>query len=599
MAAIYGVLGAAHGDELHAMGRRLLHRGTTPREWSPASDVVFGFRFLADDSDEGLADHALVFDGFLDNVEELLDHLGERGGAASWNVPAIVRAIYQRFGTDGFAYLAGHFALALWDEAKNGVILARDRYGARPLTYAVVDGCAVFASEYKALLALPDVPARPDLDAIQYLQCTKFAPPDATFLRDVRPVPPGQWILLRRDQRTQAAPRPYWSVAAEPDGRNADALATDLRERVLDATARQSAPYDPIGVSLSGGLDSAIAVAALRQVAPEKTVHTFCGGFGPEDREIVDAGTVARHFGTDHHEVVLDPLELPNLLPEIVWYLEEPAGREETAFLYVTSREARNYVTMLLAGYGADLLFAGMPRHFATNLALRYPVVREPLGDLLAYTQSGAPPRSFLGNLLVRAYFRGSQYPAPRVLGAGYAPRPADLTPTDREPLTAFLLDVLARESVESKTERLHSCFGLSFNAPFMDPTIIDCARRIPDRLKIRSRVQKYILREAFRPLLPEAVLRRKKTLQKLRHDAVFSTVLEDLAEQYLAPPAVAARGLFDPKYVADVVRRSTVRQPYSSERAYRIWSLLMTEIWCRTFLDHRGATPLPVPGRT
>ncbi len=593
MAGIYGILGSADPGELVAMGARLPHRGTAVREWSSRADLHLGLR--SSDGEVALdaaVEHDVLFDGFLDNTDELLELLG--AGARHREQPDcawIARGVFERFGPAGFDRLAGHFAVVLWDKAQDRLILARDRYGARPLNITSADGRCLFASEYKALLAIPWVPARPNPDAIQYLQCTKFVRPDATFLRDVHPVPPGQWVSVSlRDTRPDRG-TPYWSVQAEIGHRSEAELTALLRSSILDATRRQAAPYDPIGVSLSGGLDSAITLAALKHVAPEKTVHTFSAGFGARDREIVDAREMADHFGTIHHQLFLQPDELPDLLPPVVWYLEDPAGREETAFLYITSREAAPHVSMLLAGYGADLLFAGMPRHRVTSMALRYPLLRRPLEDFLTYTQTGLPPRSPAGKLLTALYYRGKRYPVPAVIGAESWPSRITLQPSTEQPLTSYLLDVLAKESVESKTERLHTAFGVAFNAPCMDPSIIACASQIPDDMRIRGRTQKYVLREAFRGLLPDDVVQRKKTLQKLQHDQEFSRVLESLAERYLSPADVLARGLIDPAYVGAVIRR-TPEQAYSSERAYRIWSLIMTELWCRAFLDERGRRP-------
>ena len=593
MAGIYGILGGTEPGELAAMRERLQHRGTAVREWSPRADMHLGLRSSDGESAmDAAVENEVLFDGFLDNAEALLDLLGvpARHGKRPHDA-SIVRGVFEKFGADGFGYVAGHFALVLWDKARDRLVLARDRYGARPLNITNVHDRCLFASEYKALLAIPSVPARPNADAIQYLQCTKFVKPDVTFLRDVHPVPSGQWVPVSLRDLRPSRGTAYWSVQVDVGDTSEAELATRLRQSILDATERQTAAYDPIGLSLSGGLDSAITLAALKHVAPAKTVHTFSAGFGARDREIVDAQEMADHFGTLHHQLFLQPEELPELLPPIVWYLEDPAGREETAFLYITSREAAKHVSMLMGGYGADLLFAGMARHRVISTALRFPLLRRPLEDFLTYTQTGLPPVSLAGKVLTALYYRGKRYPVPAVIGAENWPSRIELRPSSEQPLTSYLLDILTKEPGGSKTERLHSAFGIAYNAPCMDPSIITWASRIPDHMRIRGRTQKYILRQAFRGLLPDQVLKTKKTLQKLQHDQELSRVLESLAARYLSRADVLARGLVDPAYVARAVRRNP-QHAYSSERAYRIWSLVMTELWCRTFLDARGRPP-------
>ena len=180
MAGIYGILGGADAAELAAMGERLRHRGATARIWSPAPDLHLGLRSSSESSLDRAVENDVLFDGLLDNTNALLELLGISAGERGRPCDAsIVRHVFERFGINGFAHLAGHFALALWDKAQRRLVLARDRFGARPLCYSTADGRFVFASEYKALLAVPSVPARPNRDAIQYLQCAKFVAPQS------------------------------------------------------------------------------------------------------------------------------------------------------------------------------------------------------------------------------------------------------------------------------------------------------------------------------------------------------------------------------------------------------------------------------------
>jgi len=338
-------------------------------------------------------------------------------------------------------------------------------------------------------------------------------------------------------------------------------------------------------------------MAAIREVAPGRKIHTFSAGFGKEDVELIGAAEVAAMFDTEHHQLVLTPEEIPDLLEPIVWYLEDPAGREETAFYYVTSQEASRHVEILMSGYNADTLYAGMPRHKLVKLAFDFPFLRPGIRDFYAYTRAGELPRTLAGRMLVSSYFKGKAIPSPAVLGAGQTPESNDLKVRSPQPLNQFLIEGLLKEPFESKVERLHTPFGLVFKSPFMDLKVIESAFRIPDEMKIRPGSQKLVLREAFRGRLPSSVIKRGKTLQKLRHDGRLSAVLGSLTEKYLGPEDVRARGIFDPATVAKLGERKG-GLPYTTQQSDHLWTMILIEIWARLFLDGRGARPASVLAR-
>jgi asparagine synthase (glutamine-hydrolysing) len=391
-------------------------------------------------------------------------------------------------------------------------------------------------------------------------------------------------------QGGQARSRRYWDVAVRIADRSEADHAASVRTGFLEALREQTASKDTIGIALSGGLDSALVVAGMHQVASGKPIHTFTAGFGPEDPEMIGAGQVARHFGTIHHEILMPPEMLPEIIQPMVWHMEDTVGHEETAYLYVTTREAVRYVDTLFSGRKADMLFAGMPRHKLIKLAIALPPLRPVLREFYNFTQSGRPVRSPLGRLLVAAYYRGRTMPPAHILGVPDFPPPDPLPLGIEQPLNQKLRrDVFDEPVTMTATERLHSAFALHSNSPFMDFRMIDRAFEIPDRLKIHGLRQKHILRVACRGLLPSGVLARKKSLQRLRHDETLSEALEQIAGEILTPSAVEARGFFSMEHVAGVLRRRP-GAAYSSMQIYRVWSLLLAEIWARIFLDRRGA---------
>jgi asparagine synthase (glutamine-hydrolysing) len=593
--AIFGILGDADPAELAAMAERLSQRGPAGAWWSPAGGVTLGMRGHPAELEQ-LRDGGLVFDGSVDNRRRLAEGLGRRESA----LPGpgfdglLLLELIHREGVEALAQVAGQMAVALWDGPRRTLVLGRDRVGYAPLHFTVDRaGRFVFASEYKALLALDTVAARPNRDALQVLQSTKWVKPGATCLEDVYPVSPGTWLEV--DGRRIHTAR-YWSLPVRVEHRDEARHAAALRETFLETLRMQTEAYPRIGVSLSGGLDSAVMAGGARHVIGDKELHTFSAGYGPDDRELVNAEMVARALGTIHHPLVLAPTDLPDLLPWMVWHLEEPIGREDIAYLYLAAREAARHVDLILAGFGFDGLFAGLPRHRLVDLGLRLPPARRPLEEFYDYTFRSVEPRSLPGRALRDAYFRGRAYPAPAVIGAEPLPPFAGFPRDADQPLTRFLLRGFMLNPYQFPIEHLYSAVGLRMNAHHTDPAFLAAAVAIPDELKIHGRTQKYILRKACAGLLPDRMLAFGKSFNRLKHDTEMSDVLDGMAEELLAPGAVAERGLFDPDYVARL-RRREAGKPYSQERAYRLWSMLLAELWSRSYLDRRGAPPeRPLP---
>ena len=591
MGAIYGIVGDAGADEVSAIGARLAHRGPAGATWSPARRVHLGVRG-PDALVRSLQGGPLVFDGAVDNRRQLARLLGRRrpDEARPDEDAKLLQELIATLGVEGLSQVGGQFAAAVWLSDTGRLILVRDRIGYAPLYFTVErrTGRMVFASEYKALLAVESVPAAPNREALQTIHATKWTAPGITCLQDVHPVAPGSYVEVAAGRMWSAR---YWDLPVRVVHDDEARHAAELRAVFLETLRDQVRPYTRVGVSLSGGLDSAIMAAGVRHVAGDREVHTFSAGYGPDDRELVNAGRVAAEVGTTHHPLVMDPEDLPGLLPWMVWHIEEPIGREDVAYLFVAAREAARFVELVVTGFGFDGLFAGQPRHRLVDLAIRHPLFRRPLEEFYDYTFRSVEPRSAAGRMLRRAYFRGREFPAPTVIGAPAIAPFAGFPAGGDQPLTSFLRRGFLVLPYQSPVERLYAGAGVRMNAHHTDPRFLAAAFSIPDGLKIRGRTQKYILRKASAGLISDSVLATGKSFNRLKHDTRMSEVLDRMADDLLALPVLAERRLFAPGYVA-ALRRRRAGTPYSQERAYRLWSLLLTELWCRTFLDRRGAEP-------
>jgi asparagine synthase (glutamine-hydrolysing) len=589
MGAVYGIVGDADPSELVRLGERLAHRGPMAASWSLSSTLHLGMRGTAD-AVARLKDGGLVFDGFIDNRMELAALLKQpRGhGSTPREDGLLLMELISRLGIEGLQHIAGQFAFAYWDGARRQLLLGRDRIGYSPLYFTMDGDRVIFASEYKALLAIPDVPARPNRDAIQVIQSTKWVLPGATCLEGVWPVSPGTWVAIEPNRLSTAR---FWDLPIRVLHEDEPRHVSTLRAAFIETLRRQTEPYQRIGISLSGGLDSAVMAAGARHVAPDKEIHTFSAGYGPDDRELINAARVAAELGTHHHPLVLDPDDLPNLLPWMVWHLEEPIGREDIAYLYVAAQEAARHVDLVLTGFGFDGLFAGLPRHRVADVGLHLPALSGPLREFYDYTVRSVEPRGLAGKALKSVYFRGSDFPAPVVQGAAPVQPLAGFRTAGDQPLSQFLRKGFLVLPYQSPVERLYTAAGVRFNAHHTDPEFLATAFSIPDRLKIKGRTQKYVLRKACAGLLPDSILGFGKSFNRLKHDLHLSAVLDRLADQLLTRQAVLEHGLFNPEYIGRL-RSRPADKPYSQERVYRLWSLLLMEMWSRMYLDARGAPP-------
>lgn len=263
MSALYGIVGESDPSELTAMGDRMGHRGILKREWSPTLSVRYGQRFT---DFESTADGSILFDGMLDNAPELVSYLdldqGPDQGIPHWR---IALELYHRYGCDGFGHLSGQFAIALWDEANKQLVMACDRWGARPLYYTRNRKRILFASECKAFLAVPEVPAACNREVILYALRTRHGDPNACFLAGIEVVPRGSWLVVH-SERIES--KRFWDITIDIAPRSEHEHAAAVQSALLNALRRQIAPFQEVGLALSGGLDSALVLAGMRKVSP-------------------------------------------------------------------------------------------------------------------------------------------------------------------------------------------------------------------------------------------------------------------------------------------------------------------------------------------
>jgi asparagine synthase (glutamine-hydrolysing) len=591
MTTIYGIIGPSDAGEMAAMAGRLTHHGAPGPVWSPAPDVRFGR--VGPGAAPALDGDRVLFAGHI------VGGGGTAGQADGITPEALLIQALSLNGPDALAGIDGGFAVAAVDPSGRWLHLARDPYGLEPLSFARLGrGGIAFAGEYKALLALDDVIARPDPDAITHFLHTGYCRPDECFLADIRPIPPGHGITFGLDRPAPADRRRFALPGPCTSTRPPEAHAAGLEAALTDAVRRRlppagSPPTGPIGVSLSGGVDSAFMLAAIRACRPDADIHSFTVGHGEDDPEIEGARLAAAHMETHHHEVILSPRDLAAILPDAIAHVEDPIGNEEYPCLFAMGRVAAEHVDTLFIGNGSDTLFAGMPSHRVAHAAFARPRLRRGLEELMTAERSGIPPASRAGRLLLHAR-HGDHPPAapPPVNGARHVVPPVSFTPEAPEPLTRMLHRSIA--DYDGRMGAQHMLFagpGLSVRMPYWDRDVIRAAMEMPDGVKIHDGQGKHVLRSAAaRRLLPPAIAWRRKGIQQLRHDRDFADMLDGLACDLLHPQALDHRGLFTRDQIDRL--QAARRDVYASADAYRLWSVIVVEIWARLFVDARGARP-------
>lgn len=580
MGAILGILGRGSVEEVRAMAMRMPYRGAYVNIWSPAEGVYFGdMRHwpLAEDSNSLLAAD-LLLDLDWQKVSPPETYLNRESRDRHSRLYLLERLNEQQ--AAAISSITGLFAFAYWDPTTQNLLLATDRNNYHRIYYISLPGRLAFASDYKALLALNDCPAEPNRDAIQHYLATHTSVFEGSCLSGIQSVCQGRYLTIRHGKIRIFS---SWSKAAGPVHRSAGSHARQLRETLLATTARLVSPYPRIGITLSGGLDSAGLLALVRHAAPDTAVATYTIGYGEEDPEIQGARIAARHFSTEHHELIFNPSSMATDLPILIWLMEQTTGREESLLQFQIESKMAARENVMMGGHGADMVFAGMPRHRLIRLAEVVPFVRRPAMELFQQTQTGILPKSIFGRVLSRLVYRGKVTIPPAVIGS----KGPTIVP-EPENLETYISDTIVDMDPMLYHAATHDLGKMQALLPYLSNDILDLSLTIPSGLKAGPRKQKIILRKALLPLLPTGILKRRKAIQRLRHDILLSETLDSMADELLSPSNLRQRGLIDPAYV-DNIRCRQRNKAYSANHLYPLWALVVTEIWCRHFLDNRG----------
>jgi asparagine synthase (glutamine-hydrolysing) len=604
------------------MNDRLIHRGPDDSGVSCNGPAGLGQRRLAiiDLSPEGTAPLPnedktvwVTFNGEIYNYRSLRSGLERKGHRFRTKTDTeVIVHLYEEHGTDCLAHLRGMYAIAIWDSSRHRLFAARDRLGQKPFFYAHSSSGLLFASEIKALLPEQEVPRRPNLSALDAYLTYQYVPSPVTAFEGIKKLPPAHFLSCELDGTLEI--KRYWSPPASTPttDTSGESLYTAIRSQIREAVELRMVSDVPIGALLSGGIDSGTTVAMMA-AASDRPVETFTLGLKgfSSMNEMPLARKVAERYGTNHHELVIEP-EATEILPWLVRHYDEPFADSSALPTYYISKLAREHVTVALAGDGGDESFAGYGRYGRMQRWSAVDIIPQPMR------------RTFVGGLeraarmLPTAHWttklqKGLQMIASSTRGR-YRLYRSIFKPQDKrhaygerfiqakksrtgfetavsydgdEPLLQWMMrndqqNYLA-ECLNTKVDMASMANSLEIRAPFQDHKLVEFAASIPAEKKWTHGQSKSLLREAVRPLLPDEIIDKPKSGFSIPIGQWFRTDLKPLLFETLLDHRAASRDLLRPDFVQHLVN-----DHLSGKRdcTWQLWPLVCMELWFRAYID-------------
>jgi asparagine synthase (glutamine-hydrolysing) len=629
---------------LHAMCERMKHRGPDSEGLWTDETVALGMRRLSIidlhtgeqpvyNEDKSIV---VVMNGELYNFREVRARLETRGHKFETQTDTeILPHLYEEYGDAMLEHINGMFAFALWDKNRKKLLIARDKFGEKPLYYGVFDRKLIFASEPKVLLANPSVKAEINTDALRQYLSFDYVPAPHSIYKNIYKLPAAHLLIL---EKGEVKTRRYWNLTWEKKGGNPrvskgasdvngnaltkvrasasslESSANELRELLADAVRMRLVSDVPLGILLSGGVDSSTVAAFATQFSSEK-VKTFSIGFEEDSfDESKFARQVATHLNTEHYEEKLSVEKAADLITEIGTWLDEPMSDGSLIPTFLLSRFVRKHVTVALGGDGGDEIFAGYPMYYAHKVADIYGKVPGFLRNNLI--------EPIVNNLPVSTKNMSFDYKAKRFVAASkydtvtrhhswfgsfsideqqkllskdvLAQTSSDIyrdakdllkicdAENEIEQMQFLDINYYMAEDILTKVDRASMAVSLEVRAPFLDPRVAQFAASIPLEYKLKGSKGKYILKKAVEPLLPKNILHRPKKGFGIPIAEWLKGRLNPLMHDLLAPDRLKNQGLFDEKFVQKIIKE---HETNVASHHKQLWTLLVFQLWSDNFL--------------
>ena len=556
----------------------------------------------------------VVFNGEIYNFKELkirLENFGHRFRTNS-DTEVIVHA-YEEYKEDCFQHFNGMFAIGIWDEKEKRLVLARDRLGKKPLYYSFINGTFLFASELKAIMLYPAFPRKVDPSSLMKYLFFEFIPCPRTIFKDAQKLPAASYLIW---DKKGIEVKQYWSPF-DPQKSEINLSETEAESRMMEllkeSVKRRLISDVPLGVFLSGGIDSSAITALAQKEVPGK-IKTFSIGF--EDASFDEsryASLASKYIGTEHHEQTMTPTDLLNIVPGLPDILDEPMADASILPTYLLSKFTRGYVTVALGGDGGDELFAGYPTYIGHKLAGYYgrflgvfhPMVVR-LANLIPVSDDNISfdfkVKKFLSGIDYSDGVRNSVW-----LGSfSFSENEKVLSPEfnaefnqnrlveeilsyekeypydDQITKLQYLdLKLYLQESILVKVDRASMACSLEVRAPFLDHELVEFVMSLPSKFKLKGFTSKNILKKAMKNWLPDEVIKRPKKGFGVPIAKWVKGPLRELFADLLSPDRIRQEGFLNPEYVATLLHDHLENK---KDNRKELWTLLVWELWVNRY---------------
>ncbi len=551
--------------------------------------------------------HSIVFNGEAYNYLELAPSLKAAGVQFKTESDTeVLLNLYAQEGPACLEKLNGMYAFAIWDRAKRELFIARDRLGIKPLYYYLTEDGILFASEVKSILAA--LPSRPPMSesVIDTYMSFGYVPGTETMFEGIKKLPPGHYLTVRNGQLET---RCYWDIECHRDGPDLglEHYKEEAIELLEDAVKLRLRSDVPLGVFLSGGVDSSAVVAMMRKIGADPVrTYSVRWDHGSEYDETEYAKKIARQFKTEHTEYTMSEDDFVSFLPKFQWLMDEPVTEAAAVSLYYIAREAKKDVTVVLSGEGADEAFGGYPIYRYMRWVSRYASLPGPLrkfaGDPLAAKLGGKFQKyaalsklpleqAYLGVSFYEGAEKRSVYSDKMMALAESHPAYQHVAPfyektRDWDNYSRMqYLDVKTwlADDLLIKADRMSMAASMELRVPFLDYRFFEFSSKVPVKHLVGEKQSKKLLKSALEPYLPQDILYRKKMGFPTPISSLLEGRLGDMAGDMFASQAFRERGYFASDKVQDMLRAHR-----SGERDHHriLWQLLIFELWCNSFQE-------------
>ena len=557
---------------------------------------------------------AIVFNGEIYNFQELKKELEARGHQFLTNSDTeVIVHLYDEYGVDCVNYLRGMFAFAIWDNQDKALFIARDRIGKKPLLYShQPNGDLIFGSEFTALLAHPDISREVDFEAIHHYLTFTYVPAPLTAYKQIRKLEPGHWLYWKNGEIKIER---YWKLDFSKKIKISETEAVEETVRILrESTKLRMISEVPLGAFLSGGVDSSLVVALMAQES-NMPIKTFSSGFEEQDfSELKYAKQVANHVGAEYHEFVVKPNAL-EVLPILVEHYGEPYADASAIPTYYVSKETRKFVTVALNGDGGDESFGGYERYVAMNLAETYGKLprflrEQVIENIVNIIPSQVTKRNLVRNIKgfvsvastphVERYLRLSSSFTKKELSENYIKKFQEQV-GKRDSIKFIepffenngmnIIDAMLLTDIRTylpndllvKVDIASMAVSLEARSPLLDHKVLEFAASLPVKFKVNGFQTKYLLKKIASKFVPKDVIYRKKMGFGMPLTHWFRGELSSFLHEVLLSEKSLERGIIKPEVVKNLIE---THSKGTSDNTFRLWTLLMLELWFNRFID-------------